>query len=399
MKTACRGNLRVFKASFSESHENGTGEQWSLHGTLVLKTSCFNWGCMRLFASFWLLKRAVCFEISIRRHRFFPLNRWDTHMFFFVSVVWSLIMVAKIIIRDILQNENCNFRKGPGTRCEKNGACSRISTRKFVWTAFFANKFFVSRSDFREVNPVVQLVQNGGSVGSFLSTGFASLFFPSRFGLRWCSVDRHLDFGEWHAGWLFEPGAAVDRRPSIQFELAMDLILRLRVGRAAHQLFFVDVTVFMREQSEKREVRKSSTTTEQETTPRSWSQTVQTTRLGCQTDRSKLYTPPAARAMINSPIEQKLQFSVCKTTRRFAGPSLLSCVLKPSFTKVCIRISLCKTSLLSLLVCKPCVVFLGFKVRYLMNYRSYITTIYKSLQTYSQCASDRKKSAAKKLFH
>ena len=36
----------------------------------------------------------------------------------------------------------------------------------------------------------------------------------------------------------------------------MDLILRLRVGRAAHQLFFVDFTVFMREQSEKREVRK-----------------------------------------------------------------------------------------------------------------------------------------------
>ena len=86
--------------------------------------------------------------------------------------------------RDVLQNENCNFRKGPGTRCEKNGACSRISTRKFVWTAFFANKFFVSRSDFREVNPVVQLVQNGGSVGSFRSTGFASIFFPSRFGLR-----------------------------------------------------------------------------------------------------------------------------------------------------------------------------------------------------------------------
>ena len=248
--------------------------------------------------------------------------------------------------RDVLQNENCNFRKGPGTRCEKNGACSRLSTRKFVWTASFANKFFVSRSDFREGNPVVQLVQNGGLVGSFRSTGFASIFFPLRFGLRWCSVDRRLDFGEWHAGWLFEPGAAVDRRPSIQFELAMDLILCLRVGRAAHQLFFVDVAVSMREQSEKREVRKSSTTTEQETTPRSWSQTVQATRLGCQTDRSKLHTPPAARAMINSPIEQKLQFSVCKTTRRFAGPSLLSCVLKPSFTKICIQISLCKTSLI-----------------------------------------------------
>ena len=28
---------------------------------------------------------------------------------------------------------------------------------------------------------MVQLVQNGGSVGSFRSTGFASIFFPSRF--------------------------------------------------------------------------------------------------------------------------------------------------------------------------------------------------------------------------
>ena len=93
------------------------------------------------------------------------------------------------LTRDVLQNENCNFRQGPGTRCEKNGACSRISTRKFVWTAFFANKFFVSRSDFREVNPVVQLVQNGGSVGSFLSTGFVSLFF-------FFFLHRDLDFGD-----------------------------------------------------------------------------------------------------------------------------------------------------------------------------------------------------------
>ena len=163
------------------------------------------------------------------------------------------------------------------------------------------------------------------------------MFSWSSFGLRWVAC--RMAFWTWCSS----------RRESIQFELAIDLILPLRVGRAAHQLFFVDVTVFMREQSEKREVRKSSTTTEQETTPKSWSQTVQTTRLGCQTDPSKLHTPPAARAMINSPIdrEQKLQFSVCKTTRRFAWPSVLSCVLKPSFTKICIRISLCKTSLFS----------------------------------------------------
>ena len=111
--------------------------------------------------------------------------------------------------RDVLQNENYNFRKGPGTRCEKNGACSRISTRKFVWTAFFANKIFVSRSDFREVNPVVQLVQNGGLVGSFRSTGFASIFF----------YHRDLDFGDvqlinvWtlvSGDGFYEPGAAVD---------------------------------------------------------------------------------------------------------------------------------------------------------------------------------------------
>ena len=161
------------------------------------------------------------------------------------------------------------------------------------------------------------------------------MFSWSTFGLWWVAC--RMAFWTWCSS----------RRSSIQFELAMDLILRLRVGRAAHQLFFVDVTVFMREQSEKREVRKSSTATEQETTPKCWSQTVQATRRGCQTDRSKLHTPPAAIAMINSPIEQKLQFSVCKTTRRFAGPSQFSCVLKPSFTKICIRISLCKTSLLS----------------------------------------------------
>ena len=117
--------------------------------------------------------------------------------------------------RDVLQNENCNFRISLGTRCEKNGACSRISTRKFVWTAFFANKFFVSRSDFREVNPVVRLVQSSGSVGSLRSNGFASsFFFASRCGLRWCSVDRRLlDFGERHAGWflnLLQQYIAVD---------------------------------------------------------------------------------------------------------------------------------------------------------------------------------------------
>ena len=253
--------------------------------------------------------------------------------------------------RDVLQNENCNFRKGPGTRCEKIGACSRISTRKFVWTAFFANKIFVSRSDFREVNPVVQLVQNGGSVGSFRSTGFASIFF-------FCNRD--LDFGvvQLINIWTLVSGmcrmafwtCCSSRRQSSQFELAMDLILRLRIGRAAHQLFFVDVTVFMREQSEK--TRRSAKILHHNRTrnnPNSWPQTVQTTRLGCRTDWSELHTQAAARAndMINSSIEQKLQFSVCKTTRRFAGPSLLSCGLKPSFTKICIRISFCKTSLVS----------------------------------------------------
>ena len=129
------------------------------------------------------------------------------------------------IFRDVLQNENCNFRISPGTRCEKNGACSRISTRKFVWTAFFANNFFVSRSDFREVNPVVRLVQSSGSVGSLRSNGFVGIFF-FRFRLRWCSVDRRLlDFGEWIAGWFFEPVAAVDGN-RFHFDLAMDLILR-----------------------------------------------------------------------------------------------------------------------------------------------------------------------------
>ena len=49
----------------------------------------------------------------------------------------------------------------------------------------FANKFFVSRSDFREVNPVVRLVQSSGSVGSLRSNGFASIFFRIEFGTVW----------------------------------------------------------------------------------------------------------------------------------------------------------------------------------------------------------------------
>ena len=115
---------------------------------------------------------------------------------FTVNVVVVVVPTTfDAVIRDVLQNENCNFRKGPGTRCEKNGACSRISTRKFVWTAFFANKIFVSRLDFCEVNPVVQLVQSGGSVGSFRSSGFASIFFASRF---YRDLDQRLDFGESH---------------------------------------------------------------------------------------------------------------------------------------------------------------------------------------------------------
>ena len=124
-------------------------------------------------------------------------TRWSKPVDEFWLQIWLILRFCTLpdqnlprhktsVFRDVLQNENCNFRKGPGTRCEKNGACSRISTRKFVWTAFFANKFFVSRSDFREVNPVVQLVQNGGSVGSFRSTGFASIFF----------YHRDLDFGD-----------------------------------------------------------------------------------------------------------------------------------------------------------------------------------------------------------
>ena len=137
-------------------------------------------------------------------------------------------------------------------------------------------QIFRLRSDIREVNSVVQLVQKGGSVGSFRSTGFASIFFPSRFGLRWCSVDQRLeslDFGEWHAGWLFEPGAAVDgHRFSSNWQWTWFCVCGLEEQRT-------DTSSSMREQSEKREVRKSSTATEHETTPKSWSHTVQTTRL------------------------------------------------------------------------------------------------------------------------
>ena len=75
-------------------------------------------------------------------------------------------------------------------------------------------------------------------------------FFASRFGLRWCSVDQRLDFGEWHAILLFEPVADGNRFIS---NWHWTWFCVLRIGRAAHQLLFADVTVFMRKQSEKRE--------------------------------------------------------------------------------------------------------------------------------------------------
>ena len=115
-----------------------------------------------------------------------------------------------------------------------------------------------------------------------------------------------------------------------------------------HQLSFVDVTVFMRRQSEKREVRIFSTTTQQETI-QTWQLIPNSANFEARlTARSGLHTPCAA--MTSTVREQKLQFSICKTTRLFAGPSLLSCGLKPSFTKICIRISFCKTSLLKAFV-------------------------------------------------
>ena len=102
------------------------------------------------------------------------------------------------------------FLKGPGTRCEKNGACSRISTRKFVWTAFFANKF--SFRDWTFVRLIQWLSWFRTVVRLVLSVQLdLPAFFPIEI---WtsviCSVDQRLDFGEWYAGWLFEPGAAVD---------------------------------------------------------------------------------------------------------------------------------------------------------------------------------------------
>ena len=116
----------------------------------------------------------------------------------------------------------------------------------------------------------------GESSGSAGSEQWFGWFFPFNWICQHFFLHRDLDFGDVQLinVWTLVSGVCrmafwtccSSRRQSIQFELAMDLILRLRIGRAAHQLFFVDVTVFMREQSGKREVRKSSITTEQETT-------------------------------------------------------------------------------------------------------------------------------------
>ena len=252
--------------------------------------------------------------------------------------------------RDVLQNENCNFRKGPGTRCEKNGACSRISTRKFVWTAFFANKIFVSRSYFREVNPVVQLVQSGGSVGSSHSTGFASIFFLHRDSIDiWTSVMFSWStFGLWWvacAEWLFEPVAAVDgNRFSSNLQWTWFCVCGLEEQRTNS---FSSMSPSSWESSRRREKCENPPSQPNKKPPKQLTPNSANYEARLPNRLVRTSHTPAGRAndMINSPIEQKLQFSVCKTTRRFTGPSLFSCGLKPSFTKIWIRISFCKTSL------------------------------------------------------
>ena len=242
-----------------------------------------------------------------------------------------------------MQNENCNFRISPGTRCEKmahvreyphESSCGRPSSR----TNFsFRDRTFVRWIQwFGWFRAVAQLVHS-------IQMDLQAFFF--RFGLRWCQlIDVCWTLVSGMQDGFFEPVAAVDGNRFISI-WQWTWFCVLRVGRAVHQLSFVDVTVFIRKQSEKREVRNFSTTTQQDhpkqLIPNSANYEARLT------DRSRLHTPSATRAHdINSSIEQKLQFSICKTTRRFAGPSLLSCGLKPSLTKICIRISFCKTSLI-----------------------------------------------------
>ena len=162
------------------------------------------------------------------------------------------------------------------------------------------------------------------------------MFSWSTFGLCWARVAC--------AEWLFEPVAAVDsNRFSSNLQWTWFCVCGLEEQRTNSSS---SMSPSSWESSRRREMCENPPNRTRNR-PNSWPQTVQTTRQGCRTDWSELHTQPATRAndMINSPIEQKLQFSVCKTTRRFAGPSLLSCGLKPSFTKICIRISFCKTSL------------------------------------------------------
>ena len=97
------------------------------------------------------------------------------------------------------------FVKARGRVAKKWCMFANIHTKVRVDGLLREQVFRFEIADFREVNPVVQLVQNGGSDGSFRSTGFASIFSIeirtsvmfswSTFGLWWVAC--RMAFWTW----------------------------------------------------------------------------------------------------------------------------------------------------------------------------------------------------------
>ena len=172
-------------------------------------------------------------------------------------------------------------------------------------------------------------------------------FFASRFGLGWCSVDQRLDLGEWHVQDGF-----------LNLLQHLTAINSFWTGNGLHFSFCWSeeqlanscstISLSSRETRQKREKCENLPPLSNKKPPQQLILNSANYEVSYRlTARSKAHTPSSGRAYdINSPIELKLQFSICKTTPRFAGSSLLLCGLKASSTKICIRISLCKTSLL-----------------------------------------------------
>ena len=171
------------------------------------------------------LTRSACsralvdqFRLAIQRH----IVDYDYQMVHPQSRSWRLVEVLTRMQKSVTEEKKI------GTFCKtKIAIFVKARGRGAKKWRMFANIHTKVRVDslLREQNFRFEIgLSWGESSGSAGSERWFGWFFPfnwicqhffcieilSRFGLRWCSVDQRLDFGEWHAGWLFEPGASVD---------------------------------------------------------------------------------------------------------------------------------------------------------------------------------------------